>query len=108
MAQFDVHVAPGRNRSSVPYVVVVQSGRFDKLATRLVIPPMAVSTQPSVEGLMLTPEFTIEGRVVYLNPLEIQTVPRSALGRQVASLADEALNVRVIGAIDEAISRAYG
>jgi len=106
MAQFDVHVAPGRNQRAVSYVVVVQSGRFDKLPTRLVIPLMAVSTQPSIEGLILTPEFTIEGRVVYLNPLEMQTVPRSALGRQVASLADDALSARVIRAIDEAISRA--
>ena len=108
MAQFDVHMAPGRYRSAVPYVVVVQSGRFDKLASRLVIPLMAVSAQPRIEGLILTPEFTIEGKVVYLNPLEMQTVPYSALGKQVASLADDALSIRVIGAIDEAISRAYG
>ncbi len=108
MAQFDVHVAPGRNRAAVPYVVVVQSGRFDKLATRLVIPLMAVRTQPSIEGLILTPEFRIEGKLVYLNPLEMQTVPRSALGKHVASLADDTLSARVIIAIDEAISRAYG
>jgi toxin CcdB len=81
MAQFDVHVAPGRNRTAVPYVVVVQSGRFDKLETRLVIPLMSVRSQPSIEGLVLTPAFTIEGKLVYLNPLEIQTVP----GRRLAS-----------------------
>jgi toxin CcdB len=108
MAQFDVHVAPGRNRGAVPYVVVVQSGRFDKLATRLVIPLIAVSTQPSLEGLILTPEFNIESKRVYLNPLEMQTIPRSVLGKHVASLADDAKSSRVITAIDEAISRDHG
>jgi toxin CcdB len=108
MAQFDVHVAPGRNRDAVPYVVVVQSGRFDKLVTRLVIPLMAVTAQPRIEGLILTPEFKIGDKLVYLNPLEMQTVPRSALGKYVVSLADDTQSSRVITAIDEAISRAYG
>lgn len=91
----------------MPYVVV-QSGRFDRLANRLVIPLMAVSTQPSIEGLILTPKFNINGKVVYLSPLEMQTVPRSALGKQVGSLADDVQSSRIITAIDEAISRAYG
>jgi CcdB protein len=92
----------------VPYVVVVQSGRFDKLATLLVVPLMAVSAQPHIEGLILTPEFKIAGKLVYLNPLEMQTVPRSALGKYVVSLADDVRSSRVITAIDAAISRAYG
>jgi toxin CcdB len=108
MAQFDVHVAPGRDRAAVPYVVVVQSRRFDQLGTRVVIPLMAVRTQPRTEGLTVTPAFTVEGSVVYLNPLEIQTVPRSRLGKLVASLADDNASGRIISAMDEVISRAYG
>ena len=66
MAQFDVHVAPGRDRAAVPYVVVVQSGRFDQLGSRVVVPLMAVRNQPRTEGLSVTPAFTIEGSLVYL------------------------------------------
>jgi toxin CcdB len=108
MAQFDVHVSPGRDRAAVPYVVIVQSRRFDQLATRVVIPLMAVRTQPRTEGLTVTPAFTIEGTLVYLNPLEIQTVPRSRLGKLVTSLADDDSSARIISAMDEVISRAYG
>lgn len=108
MAQFDVHVAPGRDRTAVPYVVVVQSRRFDQLGTRMVIPLMAVRTQPRTEGLRVTPAFTIEGSRVYLNPLEIQTVPRSRLGKLVASLADDDSSSAIINAVDAVISRAVG
>jgi len=108
MAQFDVHITPGRDRTAVPYVVVVQSRRFDQLGTRVVIPLMAVRTQPNTEELTVTPAFTIEGRLVYLNPLEIQTVPRLKLGKRVASLADDDSSTRIIRAIDELIIRAYG
>jgi toxin CcdB len=108
MAQFNVHVAPGRDRAAVPYVVIIQSRRFDQLGTRVVAPLMAVRTQPKTEGLSLTPAFTIQGTLVYLNPLEIQTIPRSRLGRRVASLADDASSGQIIRAIDELITRAYG
>ncbi len=108
MAQFDVHIAPGRNRAAVPYVVIVQSARFDKLTTRVVIPLMAVTAPSGTEGLILTPAFTIESKTVYLNPLAIQTVPRSALGKHVASLAEDSPGGQIITAIDEVISRTYG
>jgi hypothetical protein len=56
----------------------------------------------------LVPRFRIEGRNVYLNPLGILTVPRSALGRHVTSLADDASSSVIINAIDAVITRAYG
>ena len=108
MAQFDVHVAPGRNRGAVPYVVIVQSRYFDQLTTRVVIPLMSSRTLPTSEGLTLTPAFTIQGKRVHLNPLEMQTVPRSVLGKRVATLADDNSSGRIIAAIDEMITRAYG
>jgi toxin CcdB len=36
MAQFDVHANTGANRAGIPYVVVIQSKRFDDTRTRLV------------------------------------------------------------------------
>lgn len=108
MAQFDVHVAPGRNRGAVPYVVIVQSRYFDQLTTRVVIPLMTAGMSAPKERLRLTPAFTIQGRLVYLNPLEMQTVPRSVLGRRVGSLADDDSSAMIIQAIDEMLTRGYG
>jgi toxin CcdB len=107
MAQFDVHAATGRNSRGTPYVVVVQSARFDQRLSRVVV-PLVVLDSPKRLDTMLTPRFRIEGRTVYLNPLGILTVPMTALGRRVASLADDASNGAIINAIDAVIARAYG
>jgi toxin CcdB len=107
MAQFDVHRSPGRDRQSVPFVVVIQSGWFDHLPTRLVVPLL------SVAGLRhdrphLFPEFTIEGRQVVLGVSQIQTVRATLLGPAVTSLADDEASSLIINAIDLMISRAHG
>ena len=56
----------------------------------------------------LMPELHIEGRTVFLNLLRILTVPTTALGDRVDSLADDISSAAVIRAIDEVIRRAYG
>lgn len=38
MAHFDVHATIGRDARGTPYVVVVQSSRFDQRPSRVVIP----------------------------------------------------------------------
>jgi len=38
MAQFDVHKNTGKQRDSIPFVVVVQSSLFDKYRRRVVVP----------------------------------------------------------------------
>jgi len=38
MAHFDVHATTGRYARGTPYVVVVQSSRFDQRPSRVVIP----------------------------------------------------------------------
>ena len=108
MPQFDVYRSPARSRATVPFVVDIQSRRFETLPTRVVIPLMAFQAQPGDEGLGLTPEFRVNGRQVFLNPLEVQTVRRSLLGKPVASLADDASSGAIINAIDAMITRAYG
>jgi toxin CcdB len=107
MAQFDVHATTGRNARGTPYVVVVQSTRFDQRPGRVVV-PLVILDSPQRLDTTLAPRFRIEGRTVYLNPLGILTVPASALGRHVASLADDTSNGAVISAIDAVITRAYG
>ena len=39
MAQFDVHAITGQDRADIPYVVVIQSRRFEEARTRLVAAP---------------------------------------------------------------------
>ncbi len=108
MAQFDVHVSPGRNRAAVPYVVDVQSHRYDGLLSRLVMPLLIEVPQRAALDPELMPAFIVQGRHVFLNPFEMQAVRRSLLGASVASLADDAASARIIAAIDAVITRAYG
>ncbi|MBY6263258.1 plasmid maintenance protein CcdB [Azospirillum sp. 412522] len=105
MAQFDVHRNRTAARSGIPYLVSVQSRRFDASARRVIVPLLLAdkvqSTEPS-----LTPLFVIEGHDVILNPLQLASVPADQLGEKVCSLADD--SDRIIAAIDLLISRAWG
>lgn len=104
MAQFDVHRNPGRQRGVIPYVVVVQSRRFDAARRRVVIPLVLESTVPSPEP-RLNPAFEIEGTKVVLNPLQIVSVAVDHLGELVVSLKND--GDRVIAALDLLITRAW-
>ena len=86
--------------------MVVQSARYDGRASRVVIPLVVLS--PRELDKELAPPFRIAGRDVHLNPLGILTVPLTALGRLVGSLADDASSSVIIKAIDAMITRAYG
>ena len=107
MAQFDVHENTGRNRADIPYVVVIQSRRFDESRTRLVV-ALRAAPRGAVAYPILTPKFRIAGKHVLLDPLQIVAVPRSSLGRLITSLADDASSGAIINAIDAVISRAHG
>ncbi len=106
MAQFDVHRSPARNRA-VPFVVVIQSRIFDHLPTRLVAPLADVAAFQRATP-RFTPLFRIEGRDVVLLAWQIQTVRATTLGPPIASLADDESGARIINAIDEVTTRAYG
>lgn len=107
MPQFDVHRNTGQNRASIPYVVVLQSQRFDASRTRLVA-ALRLAPAQSIADPDLTPKFRIEGREVLLDPLQIVAIQRRSLGRAVGSLADDASSSAIIAAIDAVITRAYG
>ncbi len=106
MAQFDVHATTGRNTAGTPFVVVVQSARYDGRPGRVVIPLVVLS--PRDLDKELAPPFRIAGRDVHLYPLGILSVPLAVLGRLVGSLADDASSNAIIKAIDAVITRAYG
>ena len=107
MAQFDVHVNPGRNRSVIPYVVNVQTRRLDSARTRIVIPLTRLPRPGDIEP-RLTAAFVIRGETLFLGPLAMFAAPVPVLGPVVASLAADADASRIIAAIDAVITQAFG
>jgi toxin CcdB len=107
MAQFDVHINPGRNRSIMPYVVNVQTRRLDDSRTRVVIPLIRLARTSNIEP-RLTPEFVVKEEILVLDPLGMFAAPLSALGPVVASLSADADASRIIAAIDAVITQAFG
>ena len=91
----------------IPYVVVVQSSRFDQRPSRVVIPLAVLIASRGLDNETRT-AVPHRGKYVYLNPLGILTVPTSALGRLVGSLSDDVSSGAIINAIDAVITRAYG
>lgn len=109
MSQFDVHRNPGRNQGAIPYVVVVQSAAFERLARRLVIPLLAedgAGERVRIPYSDTTPGVIVAGQRLVLNTFELVSVEADKLGPSVASLADS--GDAIIAALDEVFSRAYG
>ncbi len=105
MAQFDVHRNRSAARTGVPFLLVVQSQRFDASGRRVVVPLLPADKLRATES-SFTPEFLVDNRRVVLHPLQIVSIPADHLGETVASLADE--GDRIIAALDLLISRAWG
>jgi toxin CcdB len=72
----------------------------------VVIPLVRKSHISTIHHAGFNPSFTITGMQVVLHPLEIVSVPAERLGDPIASLA--AQGDKIIAAVDELISRAYG
>ncbi len=105
MSQFDVYRNVGRHKAAVPYVVSMQSRRFDLSRRRVVIPLVLQSELPSPDP-RLHPVFNIEGSPVVLEPLQIVSIAVDQLGEHIGSLASD--GDRIIAAMDLVISRAWG
>ncbi len=108
MAQFDVHRNTGKQRETIPFVVVVQSSLFDTYRRRVVVPLVRRSSLDRSAAFVdspLNPVFTVKGIKVVLHPLEIVSVATEQLGEKVASLAQE--GDRIAGAMDELLTRAW-
>lgn len=106
MAQFDIHRNIGRQRGTIPYVVVVQSSLFDGYRRRVVVPLVRSSEidhRSALAGLRVNPVFCIEGVDVVLHPLEIVSVALEQLGEKVGSLAQEG-NL-IADALDELLTQ---
>jgi toxin CcdB len=102
--QLAVHRNPGRNKSVIPFIVVVQSNQFREAARCVVVPLVAASVFGSPDS-DVGPHFAIDDRTVVLDPLQITNVPKDVLGPSVASLTGE--GDRVMRALDILLSRAW-
>lgn len=103
MAQFDVHRNNGRNRDTIPYVVVVQSKLYDDYRRRVVVPLVKAAALGNVANPRFNPSFKIERTLVVLHPLEIVSVALEDLGKPITSLAKD--GDRIIGALDDVLMR---
>jgi toxin CcdB len=103
--QFDVHRNPGRQRESIPFVVVVQSSQFEGYRRRLVVPLVKASSVDGRALKSLNPAFTIRNVRVVLHPLDLTSVPVEQLGECVGSLAESA--DAIVAALDEVLTRVW-
>lgn len=106
MAQFDVLRNVGRQKDSIPFVVVAQSRLFDNYRRRVVIPLVRKAELREIPSPRLNPTFKIKGVAVVLHPMEIVSVAKEHLGERVGSLADD--GDAIIVALDELFTRAFG
>jgi toxin CcdB len=102
MAQFDVHRSPNRSRTSTPYLLVIQRERYDSTPYRVTV-PLILSSEFRHSDRHLNPAFTIEGKQVVMDPLNIVTLPSKVLGTAIDNLAQH--EVAIIQAIDELIAQ---
>lgn len=101
MAQFDVHRNPGRTKSVIPFVLVVQSDRWEDRPDRVVV-PLVLASEVGYRDKTLNPEFVIDGTAVLMNPLQMVTIPTRVLGPPVGSLDGE--YIQVIASLDALIA----
>ncbi|HEV2444234.1 MAG TPA: CcdB family protein [Steroidobacteraceae bacterium] len=106
MAQFDVLRNVGRQRNSIPFVVIAQSRLFDNYRRRVVIPLVRKAELGEIPNPRLNPTFKIKGVAVVLHPMEIVSVAKEHLGERVGSLAED--GDAIIAALDELFTRAFG
>ena len=103
MAQFDVYINPQPGvREFVPYVVDVQSGLIDKLATRFVMPLTRVGANVGKLPVNLCPVVEIAGETLSLQPHLAAPIAARLLKKPVMSLRHRASEIG--SALDAVIS----
>ncbi len=87
MARFDVYRNTGQHAARTPFLVDIQSNHLAGLGTRIVIPLRLRDSFPPVAlPADLTPVFTIEGLVCFLDTPKLAAIPQKELGSPLASL----------------------
>lgn len=87
MAQFDVYQNRNpRTQNEIPYLLDVQADLLASLATRVVVPLLAVSAM-GMPVKHLTQKFTIDNTDVVMSTAQLAGVDQQVLGGKVGSLA---------------------
>lgn len=98
MAQFDVYLnLNSATRKTIPYVLDVQAGLLDALATRVVVPLVLVEEMGGV-AKQLNPQFKVKGTAVVMSTGELAGLPLRSFGEKVTSL--KARRDEIISALD--------
>lgn len=102
MAQFDVYRNPNKESARrFPFLLDIQSGLLDRLATRVVVPLIAVNAGTAGVST-LNPEFELEGRRYVALTQELAGVPARGFGTPIASLAER--RHEILAAVDVVVS----
>jgi toxin CcdB len=102
MARFDVHRNPNpRSKDRIPYLLDIQAGVLESLATRLVVPliPVADFGAP-IERL--NPVVRLGNRNYVLATAEMAAVSKKSIGEKAGTL--EAQSAAILAAVDFLIS----
>jgi len=101
VAQFSVFRSPRRD-PDVAFVVQIQANRFDQARGRVVLALIHRGNMPPPDHAF-TPHLMVLGVPVYVDALDIATVPVNRLGPSLTVLP-ESDQGRIITAIDELIA----
>jgi len=98
MAQFDVYENPNEETNqAIPYLLDIQAELLDALATRVVVPLVAV---PAMSKAIkhLNPQFAVGQTTVFMSTAELAGIPVRSLGVKAGSLKDQ--RHEIIAALD--------
>lgn len=103
MAQFDVYRNPlAASARDIPYLLDVQAGLLDGLATRVFIPLARPRAFKGRLAAILNPSLAVDGEPVILLTQELAGIPLKPFKQPVANLASE--RETILRAIDFVIS----
>ena len=99
MPQFAVHKNTNpHTKSSVPYLLNIQSDLIEDLATRAVVPLFPVNAMKGKVIKTLTPTFEIEGKRYVMMTPQLAGISKKLLGPAIADLS--ARRNEIIAALD--------
>ncbi|MBI1892373.1 MAG: CcdB family protein [Burkholderiales bacterium] len=103
MARFDIYENPGANKAIAPFLVDVQNDFVQSLATRIVIPLVAIKAIGKKPPDDVFPLIRVKGKKYYLFTPELAAAPATRLKTLVGSA-----EVEDRAKIQNALDRIFG
>lgn len=103
MAQFDVYKNPSpTTQKAFPYIVDIQSGTIEEIATRIVVPLARRKSFNDQAMKKLTPEIEYESETLLLLVPQVASIPAKYLKDPIGSLNH--FRDEIVAALDFAIT----